>query len=189
MNYHALDDYALIRLVQREDAAALSELYDRYGGLVFSLARQIVGDTASAEEITQDVFIRVWEKARSYDDTRAKVSTWLTRIARNRSIDMLRHRRARADFQVTGWEDMPSGITTEESNPETMTLHALRRQQVQKALRQLPDTQRQVLFLAYFYGMTQQEIADYLNQPLGTVKTRIRLGMQKLRTLLAEESP
>ncbi len=189
MNYHALDDHALITLVQREDAAALSELYDRYGRLVFSLARQIVGDAASAEEITQDVFVRVWEKAISYDGNRAQVSTWITRIARNRSIDVLRHRQARADFQTMDWEDMRTGMISEETNPEKMTFYALRRQQVLAALRQLPESQRQALFLAYFYGMSQREIAEHLNQPLGTVKTRIRLGMQKLRTLLAEEHP
>ncbi len=187
MNYHTLDDHALIELMQREDAAALGELYDRYGRLVFSLAQHIVGDAASAEEITQDVFVRVWEKARSYDGSRARVATWLTRIARNRSIDVLRHRRARADYQTIDWDGLLSEIMSEETNPEKMAIHSLRRQQVQAALQQLPESQRKVLFLAYFYGMTQREIADYLEQPLGTVKTRIRLGMQKLRTLLAKE--
>jgi len=154
---------------------------------VFSLALHIVGDSASAEEITQDVFMRVWKKAKSYDVTRAQVTTWLTRIARNRSIDVLRHRQARADYQTIDWDGLPSEIMLEEKNPEMMTLHTLRRQQVQTALQQLPESQREPLFLAYFYGLSQREIADYLEQPLGTVKTRIRLGMQKLRTLLSGE--
>jgi len=189
MDYHTLEDHALIQLIQREDAAALRELYHRYGKLVFSLALHIVGDSASAEEITQDVFLRVWQKSRQYDVRRAQVSTWITGIARNRSIDALRHRQIRPDFHAIAWDGVPPAMLQDETSPETQTMLDMRRQDIVTALRQLPEPQREVLFLAYFYGFTQQEISEHLKQPLGTVKSRIRLGMQKLRTLLVDEKP
>ena len=187
MNYTTLDDEALIRLVVRAQADALSELYDRYSRLVFSLALNVVGDRATAEEITLDVFTRVWEKAETYRSDQAKVSTWLTSITRHRSIDVLRRQNARPEQHSVNWaevspEDMPSV-----NSPEEATELAQRQERVRAAIAELPPDQKQALALAYFKGYTHREIAQALDEPLGTVKTRIRLAMHKLRGMLHDE--
>lgn len=187
MDYTALDDNTLIRLIVRTDADALGELYDRYNRLVFSLALTTVGDHATAEEITLDVFTRVWERARTYRAEQAKVSTWLTSITRYRAIDELRRRRARPEQHSVDWATVSPDAMPSVNGPEGATERALQRQQVHAAVAQLPQEQQQVLALAYFKGYTHREIAEALDQPLGTVKTRIRSAMQKLREMLQEE--
>ncbi len=187
MNYTALNDETLILLVTRADPDALSELYDRYNRLVFSLALTTVGDHATAEEITLDVFVRVWEKARTYRTEKAKVSTWLTSITRHRAIDVLRRRSVRPEQHSLEWAEVAPNAVPRVDGPEGTTELALERQRVRAAVAQLPEEQRQALALAYFQGYTHREIAEALNQPLGTVKTRIRLAMEKLRTVLQDE--
>jgi RNA polymerase sigma-70 factor (ECF subfamily) len=184
MDYSSLDDATLIELIAGARAEALSELYDRYSRLVFSLAINSVGDYHTAEEITQDVFVRVWERAASYRAERAKVSTWLTSIARHRAIDQLRRRGARPEQRTVPWAEVAPEALTADDDPQEATQLAMERQWVRSALAQLPEEQRQVLALAYFKGYTQQQIADTLEEPLGTVKTRVRLAMQKLRQML-----
>ncbi|NOX63476.1 MAG: sigma-70 family RNA polymerase sigma factor [Chloroflexi bacterium] len=176
-------------MIQRGDAAALAELYDRYARLVYNLALKTVGDSATAEEITQDVFFRIWEKAGQYRAERARVSTWLSSIARNRAIDILRRRNRRGDEGANpiDWTDATPEAFLADDDPEREALHALRRERVRAALKRLPETQREVLALAYFEGLSHSEMAERLNLPLGTVKTRVRLAMQKLRVLLVEE--
>jgi RNA polymerase sigma-70 factor (ECF subfamily) len=146
----------------------------------------IVGDRETAEEITLDVFTRTWENASTYDPTRAKVTTWLTSIARNRSIDELRRRGVRAEQHSVRWTDVPPDAEPRSNGLEARTERSLEREHVRAAVAELPDEQRQVLSLAYFGGYTQREIAEALNQPLGTVKTRIRLAMNKLRQALRD---
>lgn len=188
MDYKSLDDESLMRLIVHANSQALSELYDRYGRLVFSLAYHSVGDPAAAEEITQDVFIRVWEKAATYRSEQAKVSTWLTSIARYRSIDILRRRGVRPEQNSVSWEEVSlNSMPAAEEDPEQITEKNLQERRVRKAIASLPPEQRQVLALAYFKGLTHMEIAELLGDPLGTVKTRIRLGMQKLRETLLDE--
>ena len=187
MNYSALDDQTLIRLVARAHADALGELYERYSRLVFSLAWNLVGDQATAEEITLDVFTRIWEKAETYRPEQAKVSTWLTSIARYRSIDMLRRRGSRPEQHSVDWAELAPDDLPSADGPEEAAELAMQQQRVRAAIAALPSDQKQVLALAYFKGYSHREIAQVLNQPLGTVKTRIRLGMQKLRDLLLEE--
>ncbi len=189
LDYSLLDDAILIRMIVKEQSGALGELYDRYGRLIFSLARSIVGDQAAAEEITQDVFVNVWEKAATYRPEKAKVSTWLTSIARNRSIDQLRHRGARPEQHSVTWAEVPPGAVPSVDSPAEVAEVHMQQLQVRQAVAQLPDEQKEVLALAYFQGYTQQEIADRLNLPLGTVKTRIRLAMGKLRQWLQDEVP
>ena len=183
-----LDDQTLINHIINTRTDALSLLYDRYGRYIFSLAVHITGDVATAEEITQDVFLQVWHKAATYRPDQGKVSTWLTSIAHHRAIDVFRRQRVRPeghsadltdehDFGLTGFPTVESSV---EDN--LTSLH------IRRALSNLPPDQKQVLLLAYFEGMTQQEISDRLGEPLGTVKTRIRLGMIKLRQLLGEGS-
>jgi RNA polymerase sigma factor (sigma-70 family) len=187
MDYRKLDDVTLIRLIARAEADALSELYDRYSHLVFSLARHAVGDEATAEEITLDVFTRVWEKARTYQVEQAKVSTWLTSITRYRAIDELRRRSVRPERHAVEWSELPAGDEPSTDGPEPVAELSMQRERVRAAIARLPLDQRQVLALAFFQGYTHQEISKTLNQPLGTVKTRIRTAMQKLRHMLEDE--
>jgi RNA polymerase sigma-70 factor (ECF subfamily) len=190
MDYTTLDDEALLRLIIHQQSDALSALYDRYGRLVFSLAFQLMGDVAAAEEITQDVFLRIWEKAHTYRADQARVSTWITSITRYRSIDLLRRRGTRPDHSSLAWDDLPLNATpVAEGDPEDLTELSMLQKRVQDAIAALPTEQRKVLALAYFKGLTHSEIAELLGDPLGTVKTRIRAGMQKLKDLLKDEFP
>jgi RNA polymerase sigma-70 factor, ECF subfamily len=186
VDYTTLDDESLLGLIMHARTDALGALYDRYGRLVFSLALSSVGDPATAEEITQDVFLHVWQRAGQYRRERGKVSTWLTAIARHRSIDQLRRDGARPPRAAAWVEASPEadvvGGTT--NGPEQSAALAMEREQVHRALASLPDEQKHVLALAYFAGLSQSQIATALNLPLGTVKTRIRLAMQKLRRML-----
>lgn len=187
MNYSALDDETLIKLIVRSHADALSELYDRYSRLAFSLALNLVGDHATAEEITLDVFLRVWEKAGTYRPGQAKVSTWLTSITRYRAIDVLRRRGSRPEQRSVSWAEVSSDAMLSTDGLEQMAELAMQRQRVRAAIAELPPDQKQALALAYFEGYTHRQIAEALDQPLGTVKTRIRLAMQKLRQMLRDE--
>jgi RNA polymerase sigma-70 factor (ECF subfamily) len=186
-DYSTVDDETLVRLIVQARAEALSELYDRYSRLVFSLALNSVGNPATAEEITQDVFLRVWQRARQYNAGRAKVSTWLTSITRHRAIDQLRRRSSRPEQHSVTWAELAPGAEPAVNDPEHAASLTMERERVRAAIAQLPEEQKQVLALAYFQGLTQSQIAETLDLPLGTVKTRIRLGMQKLRDLLQED--
>jgi RNA polymerase sigma-70 factor (ECF subfamily) len=181
------DDERLISLIAQSQEAALAQLYDRYNRLIFSLALAIVNDRATAEEITLDVFMRVWQKAGTYRADQAKVSTWLTHIARHHAIDVLRRRAARPEQYAVHWEDAILKVEASGHDPQDLAELALRRERIQAALAQLPVEQGQALTLAYFGGYTQSQIAEILQQPLGTIKTRLRLAMHKLRELLRDE--
>ncbi len=187
MDYTALDDAALVQLLTSKDPNALSTLYDRYGKLIFSLAVAVVHDSGAAEEVTQDVFLRVWDNAAVYDQTQANFRSWLTRIARNRAIDVLRKLRIRPEKHAVNWAD-PSQVhlVAQEDSPEHIVALRAQRECVRNALAELPQEQENALKLAFLQGLTHSEIARELNSPLGTIKTRIRLGMQKLRSLLQE---
>jgi RNA polymerase sigma-70 factor (ECF subfamily) len=187
VDYTRYDDERLILLIIQQQEGALAQLYDRYNRLVFSLAFAVVNDRATAEEITLDVFMRVWQKAGMYHSDQAKVSTWLTHIARNHAIDVLRRRAARLDQYVINWEDSVPDPGSRENDPQESTELSLQRERIRVALTQLPQEQKQALELAYFSGYTQRQIAEALKQPLGTIKTRLRLALQKLRDLLRDE--
>jgi len=186
-DYTRYDDEKLINLITELQEGALAHLYDRYSRLVFSLAFAIVNDRATAEEITLDVFMRVWQKAGTYRADQAKVSTWLTHIARNHAIDVLRRRSVRSDQYAVDWDDAIPNDELSENDPQESTELSLQRERIQSALAQLPQEQKQALELAYFNGYTQRQIADVLKQPLGTIKTRLRLALQKLRDILRDE--
>lgn len=180
------DDASLMELLALKQEDALSDLYDRYGRLVYSVALNSVGDQATAEEIVQDVFVKVWEKAANYDATKAGVSTWLIRITRNRSIDELRKEKVRLDKTSISWSKVPFSAGLIGPGPEEETELFWTQNLVRYALDTLPPEQREVLALAYFKGYSHREIAELLGIPLGTVKTRVRLAMQKLRLVLSE---
>jgi RNA polymerase sigma-70 factor, ECF subfamily len=180
-----LDDVNLMQLIAQHREDALGELYDRYHRLVFSIALKVIGNRATAEEIMLDVFIRVWEKGDRYRMEKAQVNTWLARLTRNRAIDVLRREEVRPMRHSVGWADV-SEMSTDGQSPETVTQLSIRRQQVRSAINELPPEQKEALALAYFQGYTHREIAEVLEKPLGTIKTRIRSGMQTLRGLLAQ---
>ena len=181
------DDIQLIKLIAQSRQDAIDELFERYKRLVFSVAFAIVGDRSVAEEITLDVFVQVWQRAESYRPELAKVSTWLIVITRNHAIDILRWQRSRPEANSVHWEDISVQDGPLIHNLEEQIESALQKEKVRKAVAQLPEEQRQALALAYFKGYTQSQISEALKQPLGTIKTRIRLGMQKLRKLLEED--
>jgi len=188
MDLHGLDDIALLWRVAHGHDDALAELYERYGRLVFSVAYHALGDYAVAEEATQDVFLRVWTRADQYDPTRAQVRTWLVSIARHRAIDLLRRQGSRPEHSSIAWADLgpeDEPATGDDTTAALGDLHLAQRR-VQAAVAELPESQREALALAYFGGYTQREIAERLGEPLGTVKTRIHLAMQKLRRALVD---
>jgi RNA polymerase sigma-70 factor (ECF subfamily) len=179
------NDTDLIRLMRHADMRAFDVFYDRYVNLVYSIAFSILGDPPLAEDVTQDVFLKIWRSLETYDPAKAKVNTWMSRIARNRAIDLLRKRKPLQRQVSWGYikeQRLGDGVTPEDRVSQRMT-----KDRVRQALAKLPAEQRKALALAYFQNMTQQEIADTLGEPLGTIKTRVRLGMQKLRGLLIDE--
>jgi len=188
MKFDRVDDALLIRQIVNGQQAGIEALYDRYNRLVFSVALAVVGDRSVAEEVTLDVFVRVWQGAKTYDPARAKVGTWLIAITRHHAIDVLRWQRSRADGKSVGLDDLPVLTDPDLPAPEEMAELAQQRRRIQHAVSQLPADQRQALFLAYFKGYSHGQIADLLEQPLGTVKTRIRLAMQKLKHMLSDTS-
>jgi RNA polymerase sigma-70 factor (ECF subfamily) len=180
-------DAELISRVQRGEAAALAMLYDRYAAWMLGLALRIVGEHEAAEDILQESFFQVWSRAGSFDPARGVFPAWLTTIVRSRSIDHLRRRSARPPLASANgsrandrWADAP------DPGPDVPAIVAERdrRRQVRGALAALPEDQRQVLELSYFGGLTRREIAARLQLPEGTVHTRARLALQKLRSLL-----
>lgn len=169
------------------DEFALADLYDRYGRLVFSVALAVGGDRATAEEVTVDIFLRAWQSAAAYDPELSKVATWLSRMARNRAIDRLRREAVRPSAHSVTFDD--SIPLARAADMETAVELALERRRVRAAVASLPADQRQALALAFFQGYTHSEIAGLLEQSLGTVKGRIRGGMNRLRELLSVDEP
>jgi RNA polymerase sigma-70 factor (ECF subfamily) len=163
----------------RGDHRALGHLYDRYGRLVFSLAVRVVEDHHDAEEVTQDVFLRLWHHAAAFDPRRGDLISWLVAVTRNRSID---HLRSKVSRETDHWVPLPEGFEAHlrlVSEPAITGVEAAQR--LDRALAALPSTHRTVLELAYYEGFAQSEIAERLALPLGTVKTWTRTALQALR--------
>lgn len=178
-------DETLMARVARRDSRALNVLYDRYSGLALGMATRILGDRLSAEEIMQEAFWRVWKRAKTYRKTRGHFSTWLLSIVHNLAVDELRKRSARPFLTTTELEEQ---VVRE--MPDTRTdvaataVSNIAGEQVRAAVARLPESQRHILELAYFQGMTHQAISEELGEPLGTVHTRSRLAILKLREQL-----
>ena len=167
----------------RSDEAALAALYDRYRLILFGLLVRILNSREEAEDVLQEVFLQVWRRAGDFDEERGRPFTWLVTLARSRAIDRLRVLASRQRLADSAAQE----VAGEASDAVADTLHAEQREIVARALATLPEEQRRTLKLAYFEGLTQSEIATKLGTPLGTVKTRMRTGMMKLRELLGEQ--
>lgn len=173
-------DEEVLALVALRDEQALGMLYDRYGRLVYSVALRITGDRLSAEEVTQDVFQIVWQQAGAFRSAAGSPGGWLVGITRHRAIDELRSRRHKSRQREISTETAPAERLTDESDVEQQ---AVMRIDIYAALAELPTAQRQTIELAYYGGLTSNEIASSLGLPVGTVKTRLRLGLVKLRSV------
>jgi RNA polymerase sigma-70 factor, ECF subfamily len=185
----ALDDPTLLRQIAQQDPQALSTLYDRYARIVYAIADRSLRSPEESEEIVLDVFAQVWRIADRYDPAKSRVDTWLFMLTRSRVLDRLRQlqRRTPASGQMLDVNEIQtpaSGV-----DPVEAAVLSERREQVTTVLRQLPKEQQLVLELAYYQGLTHREIAAHTGLSLGTIKTRIRLGLNKLRSALAELAP
>ena len=172
-------DGALVARVKGRDAEALALLYDRHAGRLMGLAQRILGDTGEAEEVLQEVFLYVWKAAATFDPARGPVLAWLLVATRSRSIDRVRSRRPGKSGGTVGLDEAPEAASREDVEADVAGREWETR--CRAAIGELPEDQRRALELAYFEGLTHQEIAERTATPLGTVKTRVRLGLMKLR--------
>jgi RNA polymerase sigma-70 factor, ECF subfamily len=181
----ALEDQALLAKIVNGDSSALDTLYDRYARVVYGLALRIVGESELAEDVVQETFWRVWRRARTFQTDRGKVAAWIFGIAHNLSVDELRRQRSRPR-PIYDTDETPV-LRDREDHRMDVVANALendRRRLIGAALQQIAADQREAIELAYFSGLSQSEIAERLQSPIGTIKTRIRLGLRKLRDLL-----
>ncbi|GBD20260.1 ECF RNA polymerase sigma factor SigK [bacterium HR28] len=175
-------DAELVARVRSRDRAALEVLYDRYARSVYSLALSILHDPGAAEEVTQELFLHVWQYPQLYDAARGPFGPWLLRSARNRAIDVLRRRTRERQLS---WRLEMTTHVSDQNDPDDTALQNEAVARVRQALAELDSGLRQVIELAYFGGLTQREIAERLGVPLGTVKTRVRTALQRLAAALA----
>ena len=182
-------DGAVVARIAAGDETALAHLYDALGGLAYSLARAILHDPAESEDAVADAFLQVWTTAKSFDGSRASVTAWVTMIVRTRALDRLRSRRHRTTVveKAAGFdaEGVAIPIGNPGLEPDRFVELAEVRHRVASLMAELPPPQRRAIELAFFHGLSHSEIAETLGEPLGTVKTRIRAGMEKLRAGLA----
>ena len=177
----AEDDTNLVTRMQRRDPNALAELYDRYGRVTFSLIVRIVRDAGTAEDLVQETFLRVWNRVHGFDAQKGSIGPWLLAVARNRAIDYLRSAGGR-ERNAVEYEETDHPALYCDMERDLLSSDRVRR--VKTAVEKLSPNHRQVIELAYFEGLSQSEISERLHEPLGTVKTRMQLGMKKLRDRL-----
>jgi len=173
-----LPDSNLVSAIRSGDQNAMAALYDRYSSIVYSVALRVLGDTGAAEDILQDVFMQLWRNPSAFDSNRGSLGAWLAVIARNRAIDVLRKRRPENDI-----EDVVIRVETDLASEADRSRSA---EKVRGLLGAMPVAQRTALEMAYFEGLTHTEIAAKTGEPLGTIKTRIRAGLQALRKAFQE---
>ncbi len=183
-------DRDLMRRIVSKEPEALSELYEHYNRLLFGLLKSILKKREEAEDILQEVFTTIWEKADQFDTERGTAYTWIVSLTRNKAIDRLRskvYKEQKKQSTSLNDDDVFHPLYSEENNPLENTILSDRAKRVYNALQNLTEKQRSVIQVAYFDGLSQSEISDEYDIPLGTVKTRMRDGMIKLRELLAQE--
>jgi RNA polymerase sigma-70 factor (ECF subfamily) len=178
------EDVELLKAVASRDEAALGQLYDRYRLILFSVLVRILNNREEAEDVLQEVFLQVWRRAADFDANRGRPFKWLVTLARSRGIDRLRSVASRERVATAAGAEV-NEASGDVSDAATDAIRSEQRGVVNNALSQLPEEQKRPLMLAYFDGLTQSEIAMQLGAPLGTVKTRMRSGMMKLRELLS----
>ncbi|HVA22588.1 MAG TPA: sigma-70 family RNA polymerase sigma factor [Candidatus Micrarchaeia archaeon] len=176
-------DADLVRRVRAGDELALDQLFRRYAGQCLAIAAGLLGDAQQAEDVVQETFVRLWQHARTLDPGDGTVGGWCCRVARNRAIDELRARRARPQLALGV---PPEGPTHDHVDTAAEALRRIRQREVRSALDQLPEPQREAVTLAFLHGLTHTELAQRLEVPLGTAKTRVRQGLLRLQTLLRE---
>jgi RNA polymerase sigma-70 factor (ECF subfamily) len=189
LNLSLEDDAALVAAVARADPRALELVYERYSRGVYSMAMRLLADGPAAEEVVQETFLKLWRQPDAYQPSRGRLFAWLLGVAHHRAVDLLRRRqleeRHRLSADPTGQslvELLDSlGLTSKDDDPQTRLGHLAERAALERALGRLPAAQRVALELAYYRGMTQAQIAAYQGEPLGTIKTRLRLALQQLR--------
>jgi RNA polymerase sigma-70 factor (ECF subfamily) len=179
----SLDDDELAHLVAQSNREAFITLYDRHAARVYALALRMLGEQMAAEEVVQDTFMKLWTRADTFSPQKGALLAWLLTIARRTALDRIRLENRRPEF---GSSTDPEDTWRLSADPDSQTEEA-RWRSLHFALQDLPDEQRQVIELAYYHGMSQSQIAEYLVSPLGTVKTRLRLGMEKLRQIWFRE--
>lgn len=180
------NDEALVLRLQRRDPQALGDLYDRYGRLAYALILRIVRDAGIAEDLVQETFLRVWNRVQGFDADKGSIGPWLLAVARNRAIDYLRSAGGRERNALELDETTHPSLYTDMEH-DLLTSDQARR--VKQAMAKLPDSQRQVIELAYFEGLSQTEMAERMGQPLGTVKTWVRSALKHLRDELGTAVP
>jgi RNA polymerase sigma-70 factor, ECF subfamily len=173
-----LNDWSLLERIRQKDEGALSVLYDRYSGLVYSEAKRILRDAGAAEEILQDLFYQVWKTAERFDAARGSLAGFLLVAARNRAISKLRRKTGKT-------EELEENGVLLSANVETSAMQKVLLEKVRTALGSLPEGQREAMEFAYFAGMSHSEIAEKTGEPLGTIKTRIRSAMETLKKVLS----
>ena len=184
LNYEDLRDEQLITLIANGEKEALEAFYNRYITRVFSLARYMLRDQTLAEEVTQDVFLNLWLKAATFNPQRGSPRAWFMSVTHHRVIDVLKARKRSAQTADQVPHELLDLHPTNRESTEDEAYRNLVREEILDILATIPREQREVIILAYFEGYSQSEIATRLSEPLGTVKTRVRLGMQKLRAAL-----
>ena len=181
------DDQQLLERIAAKDKDALDVLYSRYMTPVYSLSLHMLKQPPLAEEVTQDVFLNIWLKAASFNASRGTPRSWIMSVTHHRVVDVIRaRRRTYAVSDPEGYETLER-LPSSGPSVESQVAQTLDRERIVRALASLPDNQREVIELAYFEGYSQSEMAEKLSQPLGTIKTRVRLAMQKLRISLQED--
>ncbi len=177
----------LMRRIKAKDSEAISELYELYNRLLFGMIISVVKKREEAEDVLQEVFVKIWQKAHTFDEDRGNVYSWIVTLARNKAIDRIRSKGYKTQQKASVDVDAPEfSLEGETHDPLETTIYSDRAELVKKALAEIPESQSQVLKIAYDQGMTQSEISDHLDIPLGTVKTRMRQGMIKLKDILGE---
>lgn len=172
----------LLRRVGQGDRGSFEQLYDRFSGVLFSIAYRMLKNQEAAEDVLQDVFIQIWKKAPLFDPTRGKPMTWAVTLTRNRAIDLMRSSQRRSNLQESMQQELEEHFD-DRSSFDAVASDEMNKQ-VRDAIQKLSEDQRTAIELAFFSSMTQAEIAEHLNEPLGTIKARIRRGMIALRNLI-----
>jgi RNA polymerase sigma-70 factor (ECF subfamily) len=180
-------DQELVARIGTGDPDALDELYRRHARPVYSLVLHMVRDPSTAEDVTQEVFLKLWRQSESYHAERGALGSWLLSVAHNRTIDLMRRRRLREEHRLPDSQEVGDIIADGSIDPGDAASITELAATLRRALAKIPESQRQAIEMAFFQGKTHVEISAELGEPLGTAKTRIRLGMRKLRSLLEAE--